>query len=247
MTQITIAAINLQSGVATTKGNFQYLFTAWKYWLPHSHKPIYEAGKMIEKENIDIACITEISEKSLRTEFRSQTKLLADSAEIKYTHFFSSQKVGKFFLYEGNALLSKYPILNFASHLLHIELMRMALEEAIIKVGDKNITILIAHLALTRKHRNIQIKEIIEILKNKKGPTILVGDFNERKREKLDIITQETFLKQRCTLNTFPSWNPKYPLDNIFLSDEFTVLDYYIPKGKAFSDHAALIVKAELK
>lgn len=247
MTKITIAAINLQSGVATTKSNFHYLSTIWKYWLPHSHESIFEAGKMIRKEDIDIACIAEISEKSLRTGFRSQIDYLAQSAKIKYAQFFSSQKFGKFFFHEGNSLLSKYKIISTVSHPLHVELMRMALEETTLEIQDKKITVFIAHLALTRKHRTIQIKEIIEILKKQKGPTILVGDFNERRFELLDIIAHESPLKIRKTLNTYPSWDPKYPLDNIFLSEDFTVLDCYTPKEKRFSDHLSLIVKVELK
>jgi endonuclease/exonuclease/phosphatase family metal-dependent hydrolase len=247
MTKIIIAAVNLQSGVATTKSNFHYIFTTWKYWLPHSHRPITEAGKMLKKENVDIACITEISEKSLRTGFRSQTETLAHSAEMKHAHFFSSQKVGKFFFHEGNALLSKYQATNFASHLLYIELMNMALEEATIEIAGRKITVFIGHLALLKKNRDIQIREIIEIINNQEGPIILVGDFNARNGAELDVIVKETRLKHRRTLKTFPSWNGEYPLDNIFLSEEFTVLDCYIPEGIAFSDHAALIVKAELK
>ncbi len=247
MTKITIAAINLQSGVATTKGNFYYALTAWKYWLPHSHKPICEAGKMLKRENVDIACITEISEKSLRTGFRSQTETFAQNAEMKNTHFFSLQKIGKFFFHEGNALVSKYPISDVIHHPLHIELLRIGLEEATVEIENKKISVFIAHTALLQRNREIQIKEIIEIMKSKKGPMILAGDFNARNPKELDIIARETILKQRYTLKTFPSWNPKYPLDNIFLSEKFTVLDCYIPKGMPFSDHMPLIVKAELK
>ena len=78
------------------------------------------------------------------------------------------------------------------------------------------------------------------------GPMILAGDFNERHPEMLDILLKETPLKHRCTLKTFPSWNPKYPLDYIFLSEEFSVNDCYLPEGQEFSDHKALVVKAEL-
>jgi endonuclease/exonuclease/phosphatase family metal-dependent hydrolase len=246
--KLTIAAINLQSGVATTKGKWQYALTGWKYWLPHSDKPIKQAGKMLKEENVDIACITEISEKSLRTGFRSQTETLAESAAMDHKRFFSSQKIGKFIFHEGNALLSKYPISNPASHLLHRELnMRMALEEATVEIEGKSIAVFIAHLALTKKHRQIQIKEIIELIKERKEPIILAGDFNERNPEALDILLKETSLKHKCTLETFPSWNPRHSFDYIFFSKEFNVLDCYIQKSPAFSDHAALLVKAEIE
>ena len=245
--KINIAAINLQSGVATTKGRFHYALTGWKYWLPHSDKPIHNAGEMIKQEDVDIACITEITEKSLRSGFKSQTEILASSADLKNWNFFSSQKLGKFFFHEGNALLSKSPISNPISRPLHIELnMRMALEEATVEIQGQKISVFIAHLALTRRARQIQISEIIEILKDRTGPMILSGDFNERDPEALDILLTKTPLKRKCNLNTFPSWSPKYPLDYIFLSGEFTVLDCYVPKSPAFSDHKTLIVKTEL-
>lgn len=245
--KITIACVNLQSGVATTKGHWQYALTGWKYWLPHSDGPIRTAGEMLQEESVDIACCTEISEKSLRTGWRSQTEILAESAVMDHKHFFSSQKFAKILLYEGNALLSKYPISDTASHLLHRELnMRMSLEEASVQIQNKKIKVFIAHLALTKKHRQIQIQEIIGFLKEEKDPIVLAGDFNERNPEALDILLQETPLKYKCTLETYPSWDPKYQFDYIFLSKEFSVLDCHIQKSPAFSDHAALMVKAEI-
>ena len=124
--------------------------------------------------------------------------------------------------------------------------MRMALEEASVDIEGRSVAIFIAHLALTKKHRDIQIKEIIEVIKGRKGPMIFAGDFNERDPKNLDVLLQETPLKIKCTEKTFPSWNPKYPLDYIFLSKEFTVLDCYTPKRAAFSDHLPLVVSAEL-
>ena len=244
--KLTIAAINLQSGVATTKGNWHYALTGWKYWLPHSDEPIMRAGKMLKEENVDIVCLSEISEKSLCTGFRSQTETLAKSAGMDHSHFFSQQKIGKLFRHEGNAIISRYPIENIASHPLHKELIGVALDQAVIEVEGKGVTIFAAHLALTKKHRQIQIKEIIDILKEKQGPLILAGDFNEREPAALDILLRETPLTHKCALPTYPSWNPKYPLDYIFLSKEFRVLDCYVQKSPTFSDHKALVVEAEV-
>jgi endonuclease/exonuclease/phosphatase family metal-dependent hydrolase len=247
MIKITIATSNLQSGVAMTKGHFQHLLIEWKYWLPHSNRPIYEAGKMLKEEYVDIACITEISEKSLRTGFNSQTKILKDSSGMLNNHFFSPQKFGKFFFHEGKAIYSKYKIIDSTSHPLSTGFMRTTLDETTIEIESKKIKVFAVHLALIEKHREKQIKEITEILKNQKDPIILAGDFNERNPEKLETLIQNTPLKHKYTLKTFPSWNPQYQLDYILLSDEFTVSDCHIPKSKPFSDHSALIVKAELK
>ena len=244
--KITISAINLQSGVATTKGGFHYALTAWKYWLPHSDKPICAAGKMLNEENVDIACVTEISDKSLCTGFKSQIEILAKSAEMDNSHFFSTKVPFAVLRDEGNAIFSRHPIASFVSHPLHKELFNCSLDETVVEVEGEKISIFVAHLALTKKYRDIQIKEIIEILKSKEGHMILAGDFNERDPKELDVLVQETKLKNKCTLPTYSSWNPKYPLDYIFFSKEFKVLDRYIPKNPPFSDHSALVVKAEI-
>jgi len=250
--QLTIAAMNLQSGVATTKGGWHYALSGWKYWLPHSDWPIRAAGKMLKEENVDIACITEISEKSLCTGFKSQVDILSKSAEIDNRCFFSTKVPFDTLRDEGNAIFSKHRIISSVSHPLHKELFGASLDEAIIEVENpqgqsaKKISVLVAHLALTKKNREIQIKEIIEILKGKEGLIILAGDFNERNPSALDILLKETPLKNKCTLPTFPSWNPKQSFDYIFLSKEFSVTDCHIQKSPPFSDHLALMVNTEL-
>ena len=244
--KLTIAAINLQSGVATTKGGWHYALTAWKYWLPHSDWPIIKAGKMLKEEKVDIACVTEISDKSLCTGFGSQIEILAKSAEMAYQHFFSTKVPFAVLRDEGNAIFSRHPVASFASYPLHKELFNTSLDEAAVEVEGKRINIFTAHLALTKKHRDIQVKEIVEILKKKDGPMILAGDFNERNPEALDILLKETPLKHKCTVPTFPSWNRKHSIDYILLSKEFTVLECNIPKSPPFSDHVALVVKAQI-
>lgn len=246
MSKITIAAINLQSGVATTRGFWQYPLTGWKYWLPHSDRHIKLCGKVLKDEEVDVACISEISEKSLCTGFRSQTETLSESADMDHRHFFSSRIPFSSWRDEGNAVLSRHPLSNIASHPLHKELIGVALDEASILVEGKAVTVLIAHLALTKKHRQIQIKEIIDLVKGRTGPIILAGDFNEPDPKAFDELLQATPLKQMLTLKTFPSWKPTRSLDYVFLSEEFKMLDCYIPKSPAFSDHATLVVKAEL-
>ena len=243
--KINIATINLQSGVATTKGSFHYALTGWKYWLPHSDKPIETAGNILQEEDVGIACVTEISEKSLCTGFRSQTTILGESAGMSHRHFFSTKIPFSALRDEGNAIISKYPIASSTSHPLHKELFNASIDEVVIEVDGKRIAVFVVHLALTQKHRQIQVKEIIGLIKDRKGPMILAGDFNERNPSALDILLQETPLKHKCTLKTYPSWNQKYPLDYIFLGKEFNILDFYIPKSPLFSDHAALVVKVE--
>jgi endonuclease/exonuclease/phosphatase family metal-dependent hydrolase len=244
--KITIAAINLQSGVKTTRGYWHFALSSWKYWLPHSDRAVKLAGNLLAQENADIACITEISEKSLCTGFQSQLEILGRSAEMQQRDFFSSKIPFAWFRDEGNAILTKHQTSARRSHPLSKELFNCSIDESTIEINGRKITAFVAHLALSKKCREIQVAEIAQILKGRTGPIILAGDFNERDPEALNTWLTETPLRHMCTLPTFPSWKPKWPLDYIFLSGEFSAIECYTPKSPAFSDHAALLVKAEL-
>src|ERR1700722_3093458 len=111
--RLNIAVINAQSGVGATKSYFHYLLSIWKYGLPHSNKPLEIAGRMIRDEHIDIALLTEISEKSLRTGFQSQIDILLKYSSLAEKKFFSTQKSLAF--HEGNGILSRYPIISSES------------------------------------------------------------------------------------------------------------------------------------
>ena len=238
--------MNLQSGVGTTRGFWHYALTGWKYWLPHSNRPLVACAEMLKGEAVDIACINEISEKSFSTGFRSQPTMLAAAVNMEHLHFFSTDLPFRKWRDEGDAILSRHRSSSASSHPLHKELFGCSLDEAIISVQGKPVTILTAHLALTKKHRDIQIREIIGLVKGRTGPLILAGDMNEPDPKAFDELCRETPLKQLCTLPTFPSWKPTKSLDYVFLSEEFKVQDRYVPKSRAFSDHTPLIVKAGL-
>ena len=237
----------MQSAVSATHGLIQWPLFMWKYWLPHSHKPLKKCGEMIKAESIGIALMSEVSEKSLRTGFRSQTEFLKEASGLPYAHFFSSQKLAKFMAHEGNAMLSSYPLSSFASHLLPKETMRMALEEAVMDMGGKKVTVFLAHMALTRHVRLKQLEVMKKNIKSRTGPIILAGDFNEKDRSVFDGLRAETRLKQLYTAKTFPAWKPRHSFDYILLSEEFKVHDFYAQKQPPFSDHLAFIVKAELE
>lgn len=245
MAKVNIATLNIQSGVAATRGWWHFIGSIWKYWIPHSNRAVMEAGNALAAEDIHIAGAVEVSEGSMRSSFDSQTRILKDSSGMDSALFTSPQRMGKFFFFEGNAILSKFTILKHTSHPIHHELFQAALEEFTLKIGTKKVSFFLAHLALTPKHRALQFEDIINIIKDRTEPVILAGDFNERIPNALDFLLERTPLRHACTQNTYPSWDPKYPLDYIFLSEHFQVLDCHTMKQK-FSDHLGLVVNAEL-
>ena len=245
MSVVTIAFANVQSGVATTKGHWQYALTGWKYWLPHSLWPLRQAGDMLRREAVDLACLVEVSEKSWATGYHSQTEIVAERAGLPEKAFFGAPR-SSIRPWEGKAILARWPIHGARTHLFKGGILPRYLAEATVAVDGKDISIFVAHLPLGRRARQRQIGEIVSVLKDRRGPVILAGDFNERRPGELAPLVRLTPLRHDLHVANYPSWKPRYVLDRIFLSAEFSVIDCQIPKGPAFSDHAPMLIHAQV-
>lgn len=244
MKTLTLSVANLQAGVATTKGYAHYPTTWWKYWLPHSDKPLREAGEMMEREDVDISFLIEVSGKSLHSGYRSQPDVVANSARLENRQFFTAKKF-TFFTHEGLAILSKHPLSDPKIHLLKKGILDWPMAECTVEIEGRKITLFLAHLALGPNVRAAQFKEIAEIIKRIDGPVILSGDFNEANMEPFEMLLRETALKHSCFAKTFPSWNPKHAFDRILLTGQFNPTESFVPEGPRLSDHLPLIVKSE--
>ena len=140
---------------------------------------------VIADAGADIVALNEVDNNySARSENKNQPKLLAEALNMHYVYgaTLTSGPEDKPHLY-GNAVLSKYPIIDSANHKLANagnEEARCALA-AKIKIGDTDYTFIATHL----NHRNgelriAQANSIIEILESIDTPVILAGDFNCR-------------------------------------------------------------------
>ena len=238
---IRIAVLNLQSGVATTRGYWQYATTGWKYFLPHSSRPLESAGHMLRAQSINIALCTEVTESSLRSGFSSQVKTVQEASGIEHAQFFLAMKT--FFAQEGSAILCKHPIIDAHAHPLTSGATPRILAQTTVRFERKNVRIFVAHLALSTKFRRMQIAEIASVLAAVSGPCIIGGDFNEPDPRAVKKITDLGFTD--ISLPNFPSWKPSRALDCIFTRG-FEIQDFHIPQGKTFSDHLPLFATLRL-
>lgn len=245
-TLLTIAVANVQAGVGTTDDVFHYITTWWKYWLPHSDRPLQKTGEMMKREGVDLGFLIEVSGSSLQSGYRSQNDVVADSAELDKRKFFTTKEF-RLFTHEGLGIISRHTITNPKIHPLQKGILSWFLAEGTIEIDGKKITLFLAHLALGPKVRAAQFRQIAEIVKNTSGPIILAGDFNETREEPFEMLLHETSLKHSCPARTFPSWKPKHSFDRILLTNDFTVIKQYIPQSETVSDHLPFVVHAELK
>ena len=242
--KLKIAVVNLQSGIGTIRGYTDYIFSAWKYFLPGNHGYIHKAAAILKSENVDIALLTEVNEISFRSRNQSHVKTLEQELSPIESCFFPTIKTGSY-LHEGNAILSKYPLRKITTYVLHSVGISRILGESSAIINDRAVTIFVTHLSLSKKHRSLQIARIAEIIKTKTGPLILGGDFNEHDVSMLKPLLSAGFSSIHFQKN-FPSWKPNRALDYLFLSKHFTNTHSYIPQTELFSDHAPLIVEVEL-
>ena len=238
-----IAVLNLQSGIGITSYP-QYVSRGWAYVFPHGGHYVREAGDMLKRENVDLALAVEVEEHGLRSGFLSQAKILREHSQMSEHVFFTTRIVGRM-VHEGSAILSRFPLSGMHTYPLPSRKIPRLLGESTIEVQDTQVHILVAHLGLRREFRHKQIAKIAEILRERTGPIILGGDFNERDHEAFAPL--RALFPHLVTHPTFPSWNPKFPLGVLFLSEHFVAPHAYTPEGSLFSDHAPFIVETDFR
>jgi len=151
----------------------------------------------------------------------------------------------------GNALLSRYPIVNFRIVDLSTDSLREGRSIFISQIdmeGD-TLTIMGTHIGLSPQERNEQINQIIEVLADEHN-YILAGDFNfEPTSENYQIITRyvRDGLKELSPspATTFPADNPDRRIDYIFVSEAIEVVqsdDFQWPEKTSASDHQPQIL-----
>ncbi len=240
-----IAVINLQSGIGTTKGYGQYATSGWKYVLPHGAKYVREAGALVAAEDIDIALITEVDDRGLRSGFLPQSETLSEYSGIPHTRFFPTRTIAPLVV-EGNTILSRYPITHTETHPLSIGTIPRVMGEIIVHVEEQRVHVFVAHLGIRNIARAKQIQDIHRIITERDEPVILGGDFNERDHEAFEILRTAGFA-HIVALPTFPSWKPVHSLSVLFLSDHFHAPTSSIPDAASFSDHLPLLAETSFR
>ncbi len=203
--------------------------------------------RLLEICQADIINLQEVDYLRPNTGNQNQAFILANHLGMRYVY-------GPVKIYArgsyGNAILSRYPILEHTNIILETKDVRCALKTDIL-INDQTITIFNTHLGLSQPKRYEQLKEIIlpDIL-NLKNPALLAGDFNaptDRPEIKmLKTYLTDTFIKNSGVIDyTFPAHQPKARIDYIFVNHYISPIDYYIMDTDT-SDHLPVITKLEI-
>lgn len=184
-----------------------------------------------------------------------QFEYLADSV---WSHF----AYGKNAIYpeghHGNAILSKFPIVDWSNHVISTNRFEhRGLLKAKIQIPETGQEMLLAntHLDLTQKGRDQQAGVLIEHMSaEEKLPWVLVGDFNDwnrrvslRLERTLNAMEAFKHLSGKYPL-TFPSMLPIISLDRVFLHKARPLSATALTDNhwKKLSDHLPLLVEFEI-
>lgn len=203
-------------------------------------------GDVISDSGAEIVGLQEVDRHwGDRSNFEDQIKWLSEYLNMDY--FYGANLVknpgnendskGEY----GLAILSKHPINHPVHHSLTSDQEQRGFLKAEINIAQKTILFINTHLGLSEAERDLQIKEILVELADKKNPTIIVGDFNATPTnpEMEQILTQ---YQDGQPSPTYPSDKPTKKIDYILTSNQIDSVNKE-PIQTLSSDHLPLIAE----
>jgi endonuclease/exonuclease/phosphatase family metal-dependent hydrolase len=151
----------------------------------------------------------------------------------------------------GNALLSRWPIVDLAEHGLSVPKRepRNAID-ATIGRDARELRVIATHLGLRASERREQLSRLIDLVKAVPDvPTVLAGDFNATRGHAREIRAHAAHLGRHDALATYPSIAPVLPLDRIFALHGAAIVDIAVHRSRRAriaSDHLPLVATIEL-
>jgi endonuclease/exonuclease/phosphatase family metal-dependent hydrolase len=206
-----------------------------------------DTAKVLKSLKADVIALQEVDQKTTRTAKVAQAEYLGK--QLGMHHVF-----GKAMDYKGGgygqAILSKYPILESKVHQLPAGgEPRIALEVVVEHEKGKKLSFVSIHLDhLSEKIRQAQIKALIEELKEVRHPVVLLGDFNAKpESDSMKLFNDEWFnVPKKGNALTYPANVPTIEIDYFMLRGWKTDgLTCKVIEEKNVSDHRPLMMKIE--
>lgn len=196
---------------------------------------------LIKKYDVDIIGLNEIFGKFI---IKSQVERIAKKLGY-YCYFGKATNIA--FRNYGNAIISKYPILN--TEIIHIpypikfkkNYQKRSILKANILVNNKVLHVFVTHLGLNDDEKENGINTILKNISNTN--TILMGDFNMAPDN--NIIDKIKLINTDKNNLTWPSIKPKYKLDYIFVSKD---IKFFLSDtlNEIISDHLPCITQIRI-
>jgi endonuclease/exonuclease/phosphatase family metal-dependent hydrolase len=241
--KIRLALHNVESGIGTTRGYWQYLIHYFYRYFPHSSERIDAIGMLLAKQKVDIFAAAEIDGGSARVRFVNQVEALQKHSPLDHFVFFPTYQSGSR-INQGNSIHSRFEILSSKNHRLPGAGEPRFAGEACLMINGARVTVIVTHLSLRYPYREAQIEALSGLVNRIDTPIILAGDFNVYHEGELELI-EKSQLQKVYTAKTYPVWKPRRRLDYIFASHDIRIGGGEVISDP-LSDHCMLLAELYL-
>ncbi len=195
---------------------------------------------VIRAINPDIVALQEVDS---RRDQRDGFDLLGDCLDLGHdTHRAEVRTIRTTDGDYGHMLVSRHAISAWACH--DVSLPRReprSLIEARVDTGHGQISVLAAHLGLSRRERRMQADKLSELAATDNLPTVILGDFNEPSGYGAATRRLRRSFGSTGRRPTWPSRWPILPLDRIWFESSLQLLDCGVwREARLASDHLPL-------
>jgi endonuclease/exonuclease/phosphatase family metal-dependent hydrolase len=241
---------------------------SWNIWI-FGKRDYMGMAKLIKRNKIDIIGIQEAALYYGGNRTLDIAKSIAKELGYNYVFFKSTDIRPRLPIVQGNAIISRFPILASRSYALNSTVVKAKsayekeqriLVAAKIKAESGSINFLTTHLQYSRGFKSTptrmaQARKIASIIRGLGGYTVLTGDFNSLPSNKEIGIIEGCMTRiggdaPTWTVHPFslPGWTEnrlKYRIDNIFLPKGKTCKRFKVLRSK-LSDHLPIMADISL-
>lgn len=242
---IRLLSYNIQVGIKT--GHYRdYITASWQHILPYQKRleNLHKISHFLKP--YDLVALQEVDGGSLRSSYINQVEFLANYSGFPYWYHQCNRNLGRI-AQPSNGLLAKFPVQQINNHKLPSLIPGRGAIEAILGDGDEQLKIIVAHLSLSSRARQQQVKYLADKIRGFPY-LIIMGDLNCTGAELLELFSAEgVLLKTSNDINnaTFPSWQPTHQYDHILVSDSIEIISETILPNP-ISDHLPVALEIQL-
>lgn len=201
--------------------------------------------RLLQETGAHIIGLQEVDKFIPRSFFQNQTQSIARRLRARYA--FAPNLKWFYISGYGNATISMFPVVKTSNTLLPGRLEQRGLQYCQISLpAARTLHFFNTHLGLSASDREAQAGAIIKKLPGGQEPVILTGDFNTPAGSpELQPLGHELkYTGAGKKLLTYPSPEPLYSIDHIFISAPWRVLNIFTMPSLA-SDHLPLVCRLQ--
>lgn len=241
---LRLLSYNVQMGISSSSHR-HYLTNLWKHVLPAPcrFRNLNRIADLLA--GYDLVALQELDAGSHRTGYVDLTAYLAQRAGFSFWHHQLNRDLGHL-AQHGNALLSRNQPTEIREHRLPGKLPGRGALEVRYGQGADSLMIVMLHLALGQRTRQLQLDFVCELLAGQQH-AVLMGDLNcsaeSPEMERLFHCTR--LIRPDLHQPTFPSWRPRRCLDHILVTPGLRVSHNEVI-NHACSDHLPVAMELSL-